>query len=89
VIELWATVGLRDRAITAVLIYTAARIGSIAKLCPKSLRYDGSQYTLRLSEKSGKSREMPVRHDLESLLLAYAEAAGITEGASSARRLGG
>jgi integrase len=32
------------------------------------------------SEKGGKSREIPVWHDLEQLLLAYVRAAGITEG---------
>ncbi|HEX8200764.1 MAG TPA: tyrosine-type recombinase/integrase, partial [Isosphaeraceae bacterium] len=73
-------VGLRDRAILAVLIYTAARVGAVAKLTMKSLKHDGTQYALRFSEKGGKAREIPVRHDLERLLLAYMEAAGITEG---------
>jgi integrase/recombinase XerD len=73
-------VGLRDRAILAVLIYTAARVGAVAKLTLKSLKHDGTQYSLRFSEKGGKSREIPVRHDLEQFLLAYIEAAHITEG---------
>ena len=73
-------VGLRDRAVLAVLIYTAARVGAVAKLTVKNLVHDGSQYTLRFSEKGGKSREIPVRHDLEQFLLAYVQAAGITEG---------
>ena len=73
-------VGLRDRAIIAVLIYTAARVGAVAKLTLKSLKHDGTQYALRFSEKGGKSREIPVRHDLEQFLRDYIEAAGITEG---------
>jgi integrase/recombinase XerD len=73
-------VGLRDRAVLAVLIYTAARVGAVAKLTAKNFVHDGSQYTLRFSEKGGKSREIPVRHDLERLLLAYVQAAGIVEG---------
>lgn len=73
-------VGLRDRAILAVLAYTAARVGAVAKLTAKSLVHDGSQYTLRFQEKGGKSREIPVRHDLEQLLLEYMRAAGIAEG---------
>ena len=73
-------VGLRDRAILAVLVYTAARVGAVAKLTLKSLKHDGSQYSLRFSEKGGKSREIPVRHDLEQFLLEYIEAAKITEG---------
>ena len=73
-------VGLRDRAIVAMLIYTAARVGAVAKLTLKSLRHDGTQYSLRFSEKGGKAREIPVRHDLEQLLRGYIAAAGITEG---------
>lgn len=73
-------VGLRDRAVLAVLIYTAARVGAVAKLTTKSLKYDGTQYALRFAEKGGKSREIPVRHDLEQFLLAYIRAAGIAEG---------
>ena len=46
----------------------------------KNLEHDGTQYTLRFSEKGGKSREIPVRHDLEQFLLDYIQAAGITEG---------
>jgi site-specific recombinase XerD len=73
-------VGLRDRAVLAVLAYTAARVGAVAKLTMKNLVSDGSQYTLRFAEKGGKSREIPVRHDLEQFLLAYVQAANITEG---------
>ncbi len=73
-------VGLRDRAVLAVLIYTAARVGAVAKLTTKSLKHDGTQYALRFSEKGGKSREIPVRHDLEGFLLEYVGAAGIAEG---------
>ena len=73
-------VGLRDRAVLAVLIYTAARVGAVAKLTMKNFVNDGSQYTLRFAEKGGKSREIPVRHDLEQFLLAYVQAANITEG---------
>jgi len=73
-------VGLRDRAILAVLVYTAARVGAVAKLTLKSFKHDGTQYSLRFSEKGGKSREIPVRHDLEGYLREYIERAGITEG---------
>jgi site-specific recombinase XerD len=73
-------VGLRDRAILAVLIYTAARVGAVAKLTMKSLQNDGTQHSLRFSEKGGKAREIPVRHDLQEMLLGYIEAAGIMEG---------
>jgi site-specific recombinase XerD len=72
-------VGLRDRAVIAVLIYTAARIGAVAGLRRGSLLHDGMQYTLRFDEKGGKDREIPLRHDLERYLLAYLAAAGLLD----------
>ena len=70
-------VGLRDRAILATLAYTACRAGAVAKLRLQDFQNDGQQYVLRFQEKGGKSREIPVRHDLEGFILAYVEAAGI------------
>jgi integrase/recombinase XerD len=70
-------VGLRDRAILATLAYTACRGGAVAKLRLGDFQHDGQQYVLRFQEKGGKSREIPVRHDLEGFILAYVEAAGI------------
>ena len=64
-------VDLRDKAIIATLIYTAARAGAVASLRLKDFAYDGTQYTLRFMEKGGKSRSIPIRHDLQILLLAY------------------
>jgi len=64
-------VGLRDRAIIATLIYTGARDGAVAALRLKDLNWDGTQYALRFMEKGGKSRSIPVRHDLQRDLLNY------------------
>jgi integrase/recombinase XerD len=72
-------VGLRDRAAVALLIYTAARVGAVAKLRLQDFQHDGSQYVLRFSEKGGKSREIPVRYDLERFIVAYLDAAGIRD----------
>jgi integrase/recombinase XerD len=70
-------IGLRDRAVLATLAYTACRGGAVAKLRLQDFQSDGSQYVLRFQEKGGKSREIPVRHDLEGFIRAYLEAAGI------------
>ena len=48
-IDVSNVVGLRDRAVLAVLVYTAARVGAVAKLTLKSLKHDGAQYTLRFA----------------------------------------
>jgi integrase len=66
--------------VLAVLAYTAARVGAVAKLTMKNFVSDGSQYTLRFAEKGGKSREIPVRHDLEQLLLDYIRSANVADG---------
>lgn len=70
-------VGLRDRAILATLAYTACRAGAVAKLRLQDFQDDGTQYLLRIQEEGGKSREIPVRHDLEGYIRAYLAAAGI------------
>ncbi len=70
--------GLRDRAILATLAYTACRAGAAAKLRLGDFQFDGVQFALRFQEKGGKSREIPVRHDLEGFIRAYLEAAGIS-----------
>jgi integrase/recombinase XerD len=72
-------VGLRDRAIIGVLIYTAARAGAVAKLQLRHFAFDGVQWTFRFEEKGGKSREIPVRHDLQQFILDYLAAAGVDE----------
>lgn len=66
-------VGRRDKAIIATLIYTAGRAGAVASLRLKDFEWDGTQYALRFAEKGGKSRLIPVRHDLQVILLAYLE----------------
>jgi len=76
-VEVPLLVGLRDRAILSTLAYTVCRAGAVAKLRLQDFQNEGSQYVLRFQEKGGKSREIPVRHDLETQILAYLEAAGI------------
>ena len=77
-------VGLRDRAVIAVLIYTAARVGAVAGLRRGNLTHDGSQWSLRFTEKRGKSREIPLRHDLQGLVLAYLDAAELLDAGKDA-----
>ena len=72
--------GLRDRAILAVLVFTAARVGAIARLTFDDLRPDGPEYSLCFLDKGGKSREIPVLADLRKVLFAYIQSAQISEG---------
>ena len=65
------------RAILATLAYTACRAGAVARLRLQDFQYDGEQYVLRFQEKGGKSREIPVRLDLQRIILAYLDATGL------------
>lgn len=72
-------VSLRDRAVIGILIYTAARVGAIAKLQRTDFYDVGDQYCLRFKEKGGKSREIPVRHDLQGFIADYLNAAQLID----------
>jgi integrase/recombinase XerD len=70
-------VGLRDYAVIGVLIYTAARVGAVAKLRRKDYYEMAGHFCLRFQEKGGKQRLIPVRHDLQLTLSRYLHAGGM------------
>lgn len=78
-IDTESVVGLRDRCLIRTLIYTAARAGAVARLRRKDFYHSGNQPFFRFHEKGGKSREIPVRHELEEDLRRYLEAAQLVE----------
>lgn len=71
--------GLRDRAIIAVLSFTGARAGAVAKLRREDFYEADTQYMLHFDEKGGKSREIPVRYDLQRTLFEYLDAAALQD----------
>lgn len=75
-IETRSLVGLRDRAIIGVLIYTAVRVGAVAKLRRRDFYTDGRQWYLRFDEKGGQQRDIPCRHDLQGYIQEYIDAIG-------------
>jgi site-specific recombinase XerD len=70
-------IGLRDRAILAVLVYTGSRAGAVAKLRLKDYYHAGQQWMFHFTEKGGKSREIPVRHDLQTIIDDYLDRSGL------------
>src|SRR5271166_1914784 len=70
-------VGLRDRALVGVLIYSFARVSAAVSMRVEDYFPQGKRWWLRLHEKGGKHHEMPVHHTLEEYLAAYIEAAGL------------
>jgi site-specific recombinase XerD len=71
-------VGLRDRALIAVMVFSFARIGAVVGMKVEDYYQNGKRCWLRLHEKGGKFHEVPAHHNAEAYLDAYLEASGIT-----------
>jgi integrase/recombinase XerD len=77
--DISTVVGLRDRAIIAVMTYTFARVGAVVALTVEDYYSQKKRWWLRLHEKNGKVNEMPCHHKLEEYLDAYIKAAGVAD----------
>ena len=65
--DISTVVGLRDRAIIAVMTYTFARVGAVVALAIEDYYAQKKRWWLRLREKNGKLNEMPCHHKLEDI----------------------
>lgn len=78
-IDISHVVGLRDRALIGVMIYSFARVSAVAGMKVEDYYQQGRRSWLRLHEKRGKYHEVPVHHKAEEYLDAYIEVAGIAQ----------
>lgn len=69
--------GLRDRALIAVMVYTFARVNAVLQMKVRDYFVQGRRGWVRLHEKGGKEHEVPCHHNLEQYLDEYIAAAGI------------
>jgi integrase/recombinase XerD len=69
--------GLRDRALIALMVYSFARVGAVVKMQVQDYYQNGRRSWIRLHEKGGKFHEVPAHHTADEYLHAYIEAAGI------------
>jgi site-specific recombinase XerC len=76
-IDVSTLVGLRDRALIAVMTFAFERIGAVVAMRVEDYFPKGKRWWVRLHEKGGKRHEMPAHHNLEAYLDAYIEAAGV------------
>src|ERR1035438_5970685 len=76
-IDTSSVVGLRDRALIGLMVFTFARVGAATGMDVEDWYFQGRRWWVRLHEKGGKRHEMPAHHNLEEYLAAYIEAAGI------------
>jgi len=72
-------VGLRDRAVIALMVYTFARVGAMVKMRVEDYYPQQKRWWVRLREKGGKRHEMPAHHNLETYIDEYITEAGIAE----------
>jgi integrase/recombinase XerD len=68
-------VGLRDRAIIAVMAYSFARVGAIVAMAKEDYYQNGKRWWFRLHEKGRKRHEVPAHHNAEAYVDAYLEGA--------------
>src|SRR5438105_10440249 len=82
-IDVSTVVGLRDRALLSVMVFTFARVGAVVAMRVEDYYPQGKRWWVRLHEKGGKRHEMPAHHTLEAYLDAYLDAAGIRDSAKT------
>ena len=71
------SLGLRDRALIGVMVYTFARVNAVLQMKVRDYFVQGRRGWVRLHEKGGKEHEVPCHHNLEQYLDEYIAAAGI------------
>ena len=76
-IDVGTPVGLRDRALIGLMVYSFARIGAALGMKVDDVFTQNRRLWVRLREKGGKPHAMPCHHNLESYLSAYIDQAGL------------
>jgi site-specific recombinase XerD len=76
-IDVTTPVGLRDRALIGLMVYSFARIGAALAMKVEDVYVQNRRLWVRLHEKGGKRHEMPCHHNLETYLHAYIDGCGL------------
>jgi site-specific recombinase XerD len=75
-IETDTVMGLRDRALIALMVYTFARVGAAVKMRVEDYFVQGRKGWVRLHEKGSKQTSLPCHHRLDEMLEQYIAQAG-------------
>lgn len=76
-IDLSTVIGLRDRALIALMVYTFARVGAVTKMRVEDYFIQGRRGHVQLHEKGGKVHRLVCHHNLEQYLDAYIAGTGL------------
>ena len=77
-------VGLRDRSLLGVLVYSFARVSAAVSLRVADYYTQGPRSFFRLHEKGGRYNVVPAHHTAQAYVDAYLEAAGTAKTAAPA-----
>jgi site-specific recombinase XerD len=76
-IDVSTPIGLRDRALISLMVFSFARVGAALAMRVEDVYTQNKRLWVRLREKGGKQHKMPCHPTLEIYLDAYIEGAGI------------
>jgi site-specific recombinase XerD len=76
-IDATTIIGLRDRALIGLMVYSFARIGAAIAMRVEDVYPRNRRLWVRLHEKGGKQHAMPCHHNLEAYLHEYIDGAGL------------
>jgi site-specific recombinase XerD len=76
-IDTTSVIGLRDRALIGLMVYSFARIGAAIGMRVEDVYQQNRRLWVRLHEKGGKQHAMPCHHSLEAYLHEYIDGAGL------------
>jgi site-specific recombinase XerD len=76
-IDVSSVVGLRDRALIGLMVYSFALVSAAVGMNVEDYYQQGKRCWLRLHEKGGKRHEVPAHHNAEAYVDAYVAAARI------------
>jgi integrase len=78
-IDITTPIGLRDREMIALMVYTLARIGAATGMRVDDVYVQGWRIWVRLHKKGGKVHEMPCHHNLDEYVHAYLNTDGLSD----------
>ena len=76
-IDTTTVIGLRDRALIGLMVYSFARIGAAIGMRVEDVFLQNRRIWVRLHGKGGKQHAMQCHHNLETYLRAYIDGAGL------------